>query len=89
MAGILAVELGPSGIVAFNVDPGYVDTEKQLRNAARNGLAGHYRGAPPSVPGAVVAWLATSPDAPELSGQTVRAQKMALERALHPDWRNG
>jgi NAD(P)-dependent dehydrogenase (short-subunit alcohol dehydrogenase family) len=87
MAGMLAVELGPSGIVAFNVDPGYVDTEKQMRNAERNGLAGHYRGAPPSVPGSVVAWLATSPDAAELSGQTVRAQKMALERALHPDWR--
>jgi NAD(P)-dependent dehydrogenase (short-subunit alcohol dehydrogenase family) len=89
MAGMLAVELGPSGIVAFNVDPGFVDTEKQLRNAERNGLAGHYRGAPPSVPGSVVAWLATSPDATELSGQTVRAQKLALERALHEDWRNG
>ena len=47
MAGILAVELGERGIVAFNVDPGFVDTEKQLRNAERNGLAGHYRGAPP------------------------------------------
>jgi NAD(P)-dependent dehydrogenase (short-subunit alcohol dehydrogenase family) len=88
MAGMLAVELGPAGIVAFNVDPGFVDTEKQIRNAERNGLAGHYRGAPPSVPGAVVAWLATSPDATALSGQTVRAQKMALERELHPDWRN-
>jgi NAD(P)-dependent dehydrogenase (short-subunit alcohol dehydrogenase family) len=87
MAGMLAVELGPSGIVSFNVDPGFVDTEKQLRNAERNGLAGHYRGAPPSVPGAAIAWLATSPDAAAMSGQTVRAQKLALERALHPDWR--
>lgn len=89
MAGMLWVELGPSGIVAFNVDPGFVDTEKMVVNAARNGLAGHYRGAPPSVPGAVIAWLATSPEATALSGQTVRAQKVALERALHPDWRNG
>ncbi len=87
MVGMLTVELGPWGIVAFNVDPGFVDTEKQLRNAERNGLAGHYRGAPPSVPGAVIAWLATDPAALDLSGQTVRAQKLALERGLHPDWR--
>lgn len=87
MVGMLTVELGPWGIVAFNVDPGFVDTEKQVRNAERNGLAGHYRGAPPSVPGAVIAWLATDPAALELAGQTVRAQKLALERRLHPDWR--
>ena len=87
MAGILAVELGPQGIVAVNVDPGYVDTERQLANAAANGLEGHYRGAPPSVPGAVVAWLATSPEAAAYNGQTVRAQKVALELGLHADWR--
>ncbi len=88
MAGILAVELGPQGIVAVNVDPGYVDTERQLANAAANGLESHYRGAPPSVPGAVVAWLATSPEAAAYNGQTVRAQKVALELGLHADWRN-
>ena len=87
MAGILAVELGPQGIVAVNVDPGYVDTERQLANAAANGLEGHYRGAPPSVPGAVVAWLATSPEAAAYNGQTVRAQKVALKLGLHVDWR--
>lgn len=87
MAGILAVELGDRGIRAYNVDPGYVATERQVLNAQANGLAGRYRGAPPSVPAAVVAWLATSPEAPALNGQTVRAQKVALERGLHPDWR--
>jgi NAD(P)-dependent dehydrogenase (short-subunit alcohol dehydrogenase family) len=87
MAGILAVELGSRGIIAFNVDPGYVDTEKQLRNAERNGLAGHYLGAPPSVPGAAIAWLATAPEARELTGQTIRAQKLALQHDLHEDWR--
>jgi NAD(P)-dependent dehydrogenase (short-subunit alcohol dehydrogenase family) len=87
MAGILAVELGPKGIVTFNLDPGYVDTEKQLLNAERNGLAGHYVGAPPSVPATVIAWLVTSPEATALSGQTIRAQKLALERGLHADWR--
>lgn len=88
MAGILAVELGERGILAYNVDPGFVDTERQVINAEANGLAGHYRGAPPSVPAAVVAWLATAPDARALQGQSVRAQKLALELGLHPDWRD-
>jgi NAD(P)-dependent dehydrogenase (short-subunit alcohol dehydrogenase family) len=87
IAGILAVELGPRGLLAINVDPGYVDTERQTMHAAANGLAGHYLGAPPSVPGSVIAWLATAPEAAAYNGQTVRAQKLALERDLHPDWR--
>ena len=76
MAGILAVELGDRGIEAFNVDPGFVDTERQIVNARANGLEGHYVGAPPSVPAAVIAWLATSPDAAGLSGQTVHAREI-------------
>ncbi|MEI8050263.1 MAG: SDR family oxidoreductase [Actinomycetes bacterium] len=87
MAAMLAIELGDQGIQAFNVDPGFVDTEKQIANAARNGLAGHYVGAPPSVPATVIAWLASSPESAQFSGQLVRAQKVALERDLHPDWR--
>lgn len=86
VAGILAVELGDRGLRAYNLDPGYVDTERQLANAQANGLAGHYRGAPPSVPGAVIAWLATAPPGVG-NGETVRAQKVALDLGLHPDWR--
>jgi NAD(P)-dependent dehydrogenase (short-subunit alcohol dehydrogenase family) len=87
MAGILAVELGPRGICAFNVEPGYVLTERMAVNQAELGFEGVYRGAPPSVPAAVVAWLASSAEARELNGTTVTAQKFALERGLHPDWR--
>jgi NAD(P)-dependent dehydrogenase (short-subunit alcohol dehydrogenase family) len=87
MAGHLAVELGPQGIVAVNVDPGHVITERMAANQARLGLEGHYQGAPPSAPAAAVAWLATSKDAPELNGQTVNGLKLALERNLVPDWR--
>jgi len=86
VAGILAVELGGRGLRAYNVDPGYVDTERQVMNAAANGLEGHYRGAPPSVPGSVIAWLATTPEG-VANGSTVRAQKIALDLGLHPDWR--
>jgi NAD(P)-dependent dehydrogenase (short-subunit alcohol dehydrogenase family) len=85
-APLLAVELGERGIRAYNLDPGYVDTERQQVNAEALGLAGHYLGAPPSVPGAVIAWLVDHPEAAE-NGQTVRALKLALTQDLHPDWR--
>ncbi len=75
---------GASG--SYNLDPGYVETERQLVNAAALGLTGRYQGAPPSVPAAAIVWLADSPDAVE-NGQTVRALKVALEHRLHPDWR--
>jgi NAD(P)-dependent dehydrogenase (short-subunit alcohol dehydrogenase family) len=87
MAGFLAVEFGARGIVSFNIEPGFVMTEVMQVNAREHGLEGHYVGAPPTVPAAVIAWLVTDPAALELTGQTVRAQKFALERGLHEDWR--
>ena len=89
MAGILAVELGPRGIRAFNVEPGYVLTERMAVNQAELGFEGVYRGAPPSVPAAVVTWLASASvdQTRDLNGTTVTAQRFALERGLHPDWR--
>ena len=88
MAGILAVELRDRGLRAFNVEPGYVLTERMALNQAELGFEGVYRGAPPSVPASVVAWLASSPEADALNGTTVSAQRFALERSLHPDWRS-
>lgn len=86
-APLLAVELGHRGIRAYNVDPGYVDTERQQVNAAALGLVGRYSGAPPSVPAAAIAWLVDYPDA-VANGQTVKALKTALTHQLHPDWRD-
>ena len=85
-APLLAVELGGRGINAYNIDPGYVETERQQVNAAALGLVGRYSGAPPSVPAATIAWLVEHPDA-VANGQTVKALKMALTHDLHPDWR--
>jgi len=87
-APLLAVELGDRGIRAYNLDPGYVETERQIVNAAALGLVGHYTGAPPSVPAAAIAWMVDHPEALE-NGQTVRGQKLALVEDLHPDWRTG
>jgi NAD(P)-dependent dehydrogenase (short-subunit alcohol dehydrogenase family) len=94
VAGILAVELGPQGIFVVNVEPGYVLTERMLLGQERLGLAGRFPGAPPSVPGAVVAWLAggvggvTPEERAALNGTTISAQRFARERKLHPDWRS-
>lgn len=86
LAGIIAVEYRDRGIEIFNVEPGYVVTERMELNAKALGLEGAYPGAPPSVPATVVAWLAHSPEAAELNGQTVLAQKFAKDRGLHPRW---
>jgi NAD(P)-dependent dehydrogenase (short-subunit alcohol dehydrogenase family) len=87
LAGMLKVELGAQGIIAINVDPGHVITERMAANAARLGLEGKFHGAPPSAPAAAVTWLATSPEAGTLNGQTVNGLKLVLEKNLHADWR--
>ena len=84
MVGILAVEY-PT-LQFFNVEPGYVVTERMEVNAKTLGLEGVYPGAPPTVPASVIAWLATNPDASELNGQTISAQRFAKERATHEPW---
>jgi NAD(P)-dependent dehydrogenase (short-subunit alcohol dehydrogenase family) len=88
LAGILAVEYRDRGLRFFNVEPGFVVTERMAVNAKSLGLEGKYPGAPPTVPASVVAWLATDPGADELNGETVSAQKFAREQGLHPDWRD-
>jgi NAD(P)-dependent dehydrogenase (short-subunit alcohol dehydrogenase family) len=84
LAGILAVELGPSGVLTFNVDPGYTWTERIAQDMAKFGFAAD--GAPPEVSGAVVAWLATRPEAAKLNGKTIFAQAFCAEHALLEGW---
>ncbi len=86
LAGILAVEYAGTGMVFVNVEPGFVVTERMEVNAKATGLDGVYPGAPPSVPAATIAWLATDPGAAELNGTTVTAQKFAKDRGLHDRW---
>lgn len=86
IAGIVAVEYADRGIRIHNVEPGFVVTERMEVNARALGLEGRYPGAPPSVPAAVIAWLATAPEAGALNGQTISAQRFAKDRALHPRW---
>jgi len=84
---LLHVEHGGDGIRAFNVDPGFVVNERMRATAATGQFTeAGFRGVPPEVPGAVVAWLATAAEAAALAGTTVAAQKLCRERGLLPGW---
>jgi NAD(P)-dependent dehydrogenase (short-subunit alcohol dehydrogenase family) len=86
LVGSILAEHGSEGIRAFNVNPGFVLTERNSLDADEFGFASAQAG-PPEAVGAVVAWLASSPEADPLQRTNVDAQDVALERGLYPDWR--
>jgi NAD(P)-dependent dehydrogenase (short-subunit alcohol dehydrogenase family) len=84
VAGILALELAPHNILSFNVDPGYIRTERIAQDMGKFGFAAS--GEPPEVVGAVVRWLASSDEAHQLNGQTIFAQQFCVEHDLLPGY---
>ena len=86
LVGSLQAEYGAQGIRAFNVNPGFVLTERNSLDVEEFGFDPSWA-APPAAVGATVAWLVTSPDAPALQRQNIEAQDLALARGLYPDWR--
>ncbi|WP_419845216.1 SDR family NAD(P)-dependent oxidoreductase [Candidatus Poriferisocius sp.] len=84
VAGFLAAEHGDQGINTFNVQPGYISTERIAQDMAQFGFED--TGQPADVIGAVVAWLATDPEAAELNGANIEAQFFCHERGLLPGW---
>ena len=87
MVGILHAEHADSPIRFFNLDPGPTWTEASVFHDATGQLRDNPGMAPPSVAAAAIAWLATAAEARELSGQTIHAQELCLERNLHASWR--
>ena len=85
VAGVLAVELGERGIRAYNIQPGFVATERMAQDMAAFGFEAS-SGAPPDVLGAVTAWLVTHPEAPQPNGRTIQAQEVCRELGLLPGW---
>jgi len=83
IAGFLSVELGARGILAVNLSPGLVRTERLEADMAEFGFTG---GAPPDVIGAVAAWFATSAEAFSHNGATIEAQYFCHERKLWSGW---
>jgi NAD(P)-dependent dehydrogenase (short-subunit alcohol dehydrogenase family) len=85
IAGMLALELGERGIRAYNLEPGFVATERIAQDMKRFGFDAS-AGIPTDVPGAVCAWLVTDPAAAEPNGRTVHAPQMCEELGLVPGW---
>jgi len=85
VAGVLALELGSRGIHIYNVQPGFIATERMVQDMAEFGFDAS-TGAPPAVVGTVVAWLVTDPTAVEPNGRNIEAQDVCRELGLLPGW---
>ncbi len=85
IAGVLAVELRDRGIKAFNVQPGFIATERIAQDMAAFGFDAS-TGAPPAVIAKVCRWLLESPDAALRNGQNIEAQDVCSALGLLPGW---
>jgi NAD(P)-dependent dehydrogenase (short-subunit alcohol dehydrogenase family) len=85
IAGILALELGNKGIRAYNVQPGFIATERMFQDMGSFAFDAS-TGAPPDVVGAVVTWLVTDPSAAEPNGRNIEAQDVCSELHLLAGW---
>jgi len=85
LVGTLHAEFKDRGIRAFNVQPGFVGTERNEIAVREYGkeLVG---AAPPSAIGAVVTWLVTTAEGTAYAGTCVEAQDLCREKKLHPSW---
>jgi NAD(P)-dependent dehydrogenase (short-subunit alcohol dehydrogenase family) len=81
VAGGLNAEFGPA-VMAFNVDPGNVVTEKRRALRPQDDFEADYGAEPPEKTAAAAAWLATSPDAAGFLGRWIYAPKLSDDRAL-------
>jgi NAD(P)-dependent dehydrogenase (short-subunit alcohol dehydrogenase family) len=82
--GILDTELSSQGLRFFNIQPGFVVTERMKQDMGEFGFGDD--GAPPIVPAKVVRWVCTEPEAEQFSGKTIAAQHFCHERGLLPNW---
>lgn len=90
VAGIFDLEMADRGVRSYNVQPGFIATERMAQDMGRFGWQAS-AGAPPDVVGAVVAWLVTNPDEAEAhfssqDGRCFEAQDVCRELGLLPGW---
>jgi NAD(P)-dependent dehydrogenase (short-subunit alcohol dehydrogenase family) len=84
MAGLINAELGDSGVIAYNIEPGFVAYGEKLERAATS-----YPGVevtPPEAIGAAIAWLVTSEDATRFRNKRVHGPELARDKGLLADW---
>jgi NAD(P)-dependent dehydrogenase (short-subunit alcohol dehydrogenase family) len=80
-AGVIAVELADQGIHCWNVEPGYVATERVVSDPKLGFIA--ERGYPPSAVGDAVAWLVGNPEG-LTNGRTMRVRDYVVDGAFVP-----
>lgn len=90
VAGIFDLEMADRGVRSYNVQPGFIATERMAQDMGQFGWQAS-AGAPPDVVGAVVAWLVTNPDEAEAhfssqDGRCFEAQDVCRELGLLPGW---
>jgi NAD(P)-dependent dehydrogenase (short-subunit alcohol dehydrogenase family) len=100
IAGILHLEVADRGVRAYNVQPGFIATERMAQDMGAFSFDASLA-APPDVVGAVVAWLAVNPDAADevmeekvyppparstKDGRNIEAQEVCRNLGLLPDW---
>ena len=84
VAGGINAEFRSAGVLAFNLDPGNVITEKRKARRPQDEFEASYGSDPPEATAAAVAWLATSDDAERLLGKWIYAPKLAEDLGLLP-----
>jgi NAD(P)-dependent dehydrogenase (short-subunit alcohol dehydrogenase family) len=85
IAGVLAVETAELGIRAYNVQPGFITTERMVQDMGAFGFDAS-SGAPAAVVGKVCVWLLESPDAVQYNGRNIEAQELCSDLGLLPGW---
>lgn len=85
LADGIAAEHAKDGVLAFDLDPGPVWTERGERQHERIGYPRSIF-CPIEVPAKAALWLATDPEAARYNGQHFMAQEFVRERGLWPKW---
>ncbi|MCH2173156.1 SDR family oxidoreductase [Myxococcota bacterium] len=85
LADGIAVEHGADGILAFDVDPGPVLTERGEKHGDSLGYPVDIF-CPLAVPAKCVRWLVTETEARQYNGAHFMAQEFVRARGLHEEW---
>lgn len=91
VAGILSLELHEQGIRTYNVQPGYIATERMAQDMGGFGLGLDVSsGPPPDAVGAAIVWILSNPDAAEArvaqDARELEAQDLTAKLGLLPGW---
>ena len=83
IADFIHVEHAKDGIVAFNVEPGFIVTEATVAMFGANAAADFSRDASrPETTGDAVAWLVTRPEAKALAGTLISSPGFFQSRGI-------